>query len=56
MTTNLPCLHLLLIDVLAVGVAMRRISSAGEAVEDSAVQRELESLQARFEALISHAS
>lgn len=49
-------LHLLLIDVLAVGVAMRRISSAGEAVEDSAVQRELESLQARFEALISHAS
>ncbi len=49
-------LHLLLIDVLAVGVAMRRISSAGEAVEESAVQRELESLQARFEALISHAS
>ncbi len=42
--------------VLAVGVAMRRISSAGEAVEESAVQRELESLQARFEALISHAS
>lgn len=49
-------LHLLLIDILAVGVAMRRIASAGEALEDSALQRELESLQARFEALISHAN
>lgn len=49
-------LHLLLIDVLAVGVAMRRITATGAPVEESAVQRELESLQARFEALISHAS
>ena len=49
-------LHLLLIDVLAVGVAMRRITATGEPVEERALQRELESLQARFEALISHAS
>lgn len=49
-------LHLLLIDVLAVGVAMRRITGADRAVEESVMQRELESLQARFEALISHAS
>ncbi|WP_288022429.1 glucokinase [Thauera sp.] len=49
-------LHLLLIDVLAVGVAMRRITATGELVEERALQRELESLQARFEALISHAS
>lgn len=49
-------LHLLLIDILAVGVAMRRIASAGEALGESELQRELESLQARFEALISHAS
>lgn len=49
-------LHLLLIDILAVGVAMRRISTAGETLEETDLHRELELLQARFEALISHAS
>ncbi len=49
-------LHLLLMDILAVGVAMRRISAAGATLADTDVQRELDSLQARFEALISHAS
>ncbi len=49
-------LHLLLMDILAVGVAMRRISAAGDTRADTDVQRELDSLQARFEALISHAS
>lgn len=49
-------LHLLLIDILAVGVAMRRISVAGEGLGKADVDRELMSLQTRFEALISHAS
>lgn len=49
-------LHLLLIDILAVGVAMRRMSTAGAALGETDLRRELELLQARFEALISHAS
>ena len=40
-------LHLLLIDVLAVGVAMRRISSAGEPVEDGATFEENAAIKAR---------
>jgi glucokinase len=48
-------LHLLLIDILAVGVAMRRLAAAGADLEEAELERELASLQARFEALISHA-
>lgn len=49
-------LHLLLIDVLAVGVAMRRVASVRDALGENELRSELEALQARFEALISHAS
>lgn len=49
-------LHLLLIDILAVGVAMRRIAGSGSAPGDADLREELEALQTRFEALISHAS